>query len=627
MAYGNYIFSTNAIKNNSPVTKVRRDREYLLSNTVADELNTYRMWDRFASFNDVYVSEYDGSGKELGSVNLGAPAVRSIFNRAGAILTGSEAYDVTNGSSAVRMSMNVPLMDSPSTRRTIRENSDCSVRALVQGSADGLLGKNIYGFSDFMYCKYLGRLPNTYLITLRRFPIPVDDYIGSMGLGSTRKNKGFRSENNASVGCLVTWLGTPGNEMSNILSYNFSMPFTEDTAQWEDVPENADAGTGLLNSIAAACDPSYRAAYMAGIGGSALNSYVGKLWGGKDGPYQASDFLDWRDKHKVYGPVDAIKSTYRRDDKGLQFGQDITITFDYELRSYNGINGRQAMLDLLANILAVTYSTGTFWGGGYRGNAMHQNNIFSNLEIYKVRSGSFTGFLDAITKDCTTIGESLKSAIDTSGGILKMLKSALNQLGGMILGGALNRLGRPHKQMVHSLLSPAPVGFWHLTIGNPWHPIMSMGNMILKDTKVEHYGPLGLDDFPTGLKVTCTLTRGKPRDSRGIEQMYMGGNDRIYTSMGPKIADMYKAAKEYKSNTVPSQTGSVNSEPMVSEQSEVSSNSTNVVVMKKETTIGAEKLRMDMDKYMRFFGTSDMQQITIVASEQEYGSQPPKGQS
>jgi hypothetical protein len=62
----------------------------------------------------------------------------------------------------------------------------------------------------------------------------------------------------------------------------------------------------------------------------------------------------------VYGPVDTIKGTYMRGEEGLEFDQKISLQFDYELRSYNGINPRQAMLDLLSNILNVTYTTGTF---------------------------------------------------------------------------------------------------------------------------------------------------------------------------------------------------------------------------------------------------------------------------
>jgi hypothetical protein len=75
---------------------------------------------------------------------------------------------------------------------------------------------------------------------------------------------------------------------------------------------------------------------------------------------------------------------------------------------------------------------------------------------------------------------------------------------------------------------------------------MSIGNLILTNVQIEHNGPLGLDNFPTGLKVTVDLDRGKPRDSRDIEKLYMHGNDRIYSSMTDKVYDMYKFAKRYR---------------------------------------------------------------------------------
>ena len=74
-------------------------------------------------------------------------------------------------------------MDSPDNRKAIRDHSKCSVKDLVEASREGLLGKSTYDYSDFMYCKHLGKVPNNYLITLRRFPLPVDDYISTLGVG------------------------------------------------------------------------------------------------------------------------------------------------------------------------------------------------------------------------------------------------------------------------------------------------------------------------------------------------------------------------------------------------------------------------------------------------------------
>jgi hypothetical protein len=263
---------------------------------------------------------------------------------------------------------------------------------------------------------------------------------------------------------------------------------------------------------------------MAGGAGTQLNNLFNRFSPIKMGnpPYPAKYYNNWRDEYsKVNGPIDVIKSVYKRSSEGLDFQQNITITFDYELRSYNGINGRQAMLDLISNILNVTYNTGTFWGGGYRGGGAHQNNIFTNLPIFTKgdKGKGLVGFIESFTESFNTVAKEAQTAIDNNGGVIETLKKLANNIGGMLISGFLNKLGRPQKAMTNSLLSPAPVGLWHLTIGNPHHPIMSIGNLILKSTTIQHYGPLGVDDFPTGLKVTCDLIRGKSRDIRDIEKL------------------------------------------------------------------------------------------------------------
>lgn len=593
------LFNNEINRDTKLSSKVKYNREYLISKDVAGELNTYMSFEPFATFNEVFAPEYETSGDYniKDTKKPGAIGVRSIFNKAGAVLIGNKNDGVINAGEW-RISNNVPLMDSPTNRQEIRKHSGCSVKELVRDSKDGLLGKSTYDYSDFMYCKHLGKVSNNYMITLRRFPLPVDDYISTIGTVS-RTDEGIASNNSQSIGCMITWMGVSGNEMNNILKYNYKMPFTEQTADWEDVGVDADGNGGLLNSIAATFDKEYRKQYMEGLAGSAFNQYVGKFFKPGSQPYNASTFNQFQDKNKVYGPVDAVKKVYVRSKEGLDFDQDITLVFEYELKSYNGINGRQAMLDLISNILNVTYTTGTFWGGGYRGAGAHQNNVFANMEIFKNNNG-LTGYVDALMKDVATIGRNIKNKLGDNP--IETIKNFMNDIGGMILAGQLNKWGRPQKHMITSLLSPAPIGFWHLTIGNPHHPIMSMGNMILTDTTIEHMGPLGLDDFPTGLKVTCTLKRGKPRDLRDIEKMYMHGNDRIFYSMGPKVFDMYKNAKEYKGSKT---SGSITPDMDIPTNPE-----------KLQTSI-PEDIRKVLKKY---YGHDDTYSIYVAAAEQEYGA-------
>ena len=242
------------IVNNNMVSKVRHNREYLISENTAAELNTYVSFQPFPTFNDLFPAEYDSKGNEITSDKKGSgtPGVRSIFNKAGAVVIGGQATTadiISKKASDWRISNNVPLMDNRATRTAIKQNSGCSVKELVKASQEGLLGRETYSYSDFMYCKYLGRTSNNYLITLRRFPYPVDDFISAIGVGEDRSNPSYSTKNADSIGCMVTWLNTPGNEMSNILKYSVAMPFKEMKAQIHQGGVDADAGGGTAPPI------------------------------------------------------------------------------------------------------------------------------------------------------------------------------------------------------------------------------------------------------------------------------------------------------------------------------------------------------------------------------------------
>lgn len=611
----NNIFSKGKLLQESGVIpKIRYNREHLLKKETAERLNTYLNFGIFPTFTDTADSE----DKKNPEQKIGTPGVRSIFNRAGAVILGSDdggyAVDITKGDETNthwwRIANNVPLMDSPKARQRIRKSSGCSIKELVDASSEGLMGQETYDYSDFMYCKHLGKVSNNYMITLRRFPLPVDDYIGASGEDAASKEG--RASNNAScIGCMVTWLGTSGNTMENILKYNFKMPFKEEEAEWQDKQASADENATVLNGMFAAFDKQYQQEYQNGYADAAANKFFSHL-GVNLGNAPYKGLAGFRDtKTKVYGPVDSIRSTYVRDDKGLSFEQSFSLVFEYELKSYNGINGKQAMLDLISNILNVTYSTGSFWGGGYKGYAAHQSNIFANLNIFKARGG-FTNFVDAFATDLQNLSGNVKNTF-AGKKPLEVIKGMLNSIGGMLMSGMLNRLGRPQKAMYNALLSPAPIGFWHVTIGNPKKPIMSIGNMIITNCSIEHQGPLGLDDFPTGLKVTVNLTRGKPRDLRDIEKLYMQGNDRIYTSMGDKVFDMYKNAELYQGHR---KAGTIKQYKPVSDVATV-----NIPAdTKTKPSVTINGLKTVNDHMKKYFGTNDAYSIYVPAAEQEYGA-------
>jgi hypothetical protein len=364
---------------------------------------------------------------------------------------------------------------------------------------------------------------------------------------------------------------------------------------------------------------NYRKQVMQGVAGKnfAGKTYMDKLTGGGEPPYSNEEWKKMSsDSTKVYGPVDVINKTKKRK-RGLVFEQKFTLTFDYELRSYYGVNSKAAMMDLLANILATTYTHGTFWGGERRFMGAIQDNIFANLPIYKLAdsgglnnpSAVLDAFIDSVHQGAQaftdgTEGESTKDKI----------KNLAKDIGGMLLGGMLNKLGRPHKYAIASLISDAPVGCWHLTIGNPKSPILEVGNLVCTGSEIVHYGPLGLDDFPTGIRVTVNLEHGKPRDIVGIEQMYGRGDSRIYAPLGGKVLDMYKESKPITVSSIKKRESNQAQVDKINENPQQTTPSSEIT----------QSQSYNIDALERYFGTKEHSLITSAGSEALYGTEKHK---
>ena len=632
------------------------DRLDLLTKDVADELNTYRTWDDVSIPVEGVLEDFEvsGTGKDQKVkekyVHGGASGwgKKSLFNNTTAVM----------GNSNIQIAANAPLLDGPETRERIHKMGICTVGELCRASKAGEMGREIYNYADFMYCKHLGKVSNNYLITLRRFPYPCGDFIGQY-LGEGGDFRELDSGRNTplqshlpDIGRMITWMGVSDNTMDKILKFSVNMPYKELKAEMQTVDEGGENG-GLLGTLLNMGNPRYLRQVRQGRAGTAAFGMINNAMStnpifaaaqgikkgnlvGFDGQLGMSSqeqgiraSYEHMDRNKVYGPVDSVTKTSIREDpaqggEGLKFEQSITLTFEYELRSYDGINSRAAMLDLLANILAVTYTTGGFWGGGFRSTGSAQSSVFANLPIYRYADTAdpltYRGIQDSAIKSVQQVGK----AMGFEGkNFLEKLRNGIKSLGSgmmsMLFGAGLNALGRPTKQALNSLISPAPVGLWHLTIGNPKHPIMSMGNMILDNTEISFNGPLGLDDFPTQMKVTITLKHAKPRDAGDIEKMFMFGDWRIYTPMDKNYELLYNSSSDVKNhkNNNRRSTKDGAAAPAASPHTEKTDGQDISQQFEKWEQGALKKI------YMKYFGTADKKNISWSMTEAFKGSDFP----
>ena len=189
-----------------------------------------------------------------------------------------------------------------------------------------------------------------------------------------------------------------------------------------------------------------------------------------------------------------------------------------------------AFLDILANMLVLSYNNAPFWGGAAR--YVGNGNFGSPVGDHGLLAGGdMLGFLKSVVSD---IGGLLSNTFgDGNGGFsLDSVLGGLGDVAGDMLGGWLSEnLNSPQgPQVAKAFLSGDPTGKWHITVGNPLNPIVMMGNLVLDDTNFKLHGPLGRDDFPTELEVTMKFKHARPRDKQEIEQMFNVGRGRLYAA-------------------------------------------------------------------------------------------------
>lgn len=445
-----------------------------------------------------------------------------------------------------------------------------------------------YSISDFLYSKWFNEIPNNYMVTVRRFPQPcydnvitIDSALQAMGgwymnndkeyanatsAGGSRINTSNVSDDRKKVtkivysdgtskdetsvlytasddmypciGTAVTYFGEEcGNPLKDILKFEYGLKWKQITSDLQSL-ENTDGDyttqpwlQGMVaRTIATAArgysDPAHALLQKAHTPG-------GDIFGQKYGEF-------------VIGPVNVVNETQARD-RGMQFSNAFTLNFNYIMRSLNFVNPRVAMIDLLVNMLSLTYNNAQFWGGGQRwyNNGGYLGPQFGDPNL--LRQGKWREYAKDFSTDARKgIMNVLGLTTDTNGkvtgidgknalmsainGIIDMIGKVANASMANFLDTNIGHVGQT--QIAKAEISGDPCGYWHVTLGNPLNPIAMMGNMIAKNSTLSLGNELGFDDFPVELNVAMTLEHGRPRDRGDIENMFNLGHGRIYIPLG-----------------------------------------------------------------------------------------------
>jgi hypothetical protein len=399
------------------------------------------------------------------------------------------------------------------------------------------VGFQPYSFTDFMFCKDYGKIPNNRLITLRRYPFPVDD---SLRLGQTDQKR-----NALPVAQAVTWFGSDtGNSLNSIGIFKWDMTWNSDVEVSEQIiTGNEITLTDLLKLFdgikgAKAVGETLKVAYAAVNGtdesiqqqsgyDEKIQEYQKNLYDSTSGPY-------W---NRIYGPVNVIHKSSKRM-RGMQnanWTTLFTINFRYSFRSFNGMSPKIVALDLISNFINLTYNDAQFLGQLARyfpktGLKMSPTTTEAFGKILTSWGSSYTGNnADSFAK----ILSNMTSALEVAGN--EIANNAMATIGKGLQTGLMSpdKLGKaiPGLISVKAALSDRPVGEWHIVVGNPLNPIFVMGDLLCTNVDMKWDEELGPDDFPTGVSFAVTLKQGKPRDKTSIERMLNHGETKLTSGM------------------------------------------------------------------------------------------------
>lgn len=481
--------------------------------------------------------------------------------------------------------ISTPQSKNPTAQQLVADTAKYS--PLLLASGDNLsAGSPIKGGShapyywkDFIYCKYYGTIPNNRLITLRRFSSPVlDNFSLPKGL-QTPEN--LKQGVGMPVAQAVTWFGgNSGNTLSSLIGFSTGI-------NWENQPINPERvqkafGDNLLGSV------PY----------NLMANLASNLVGGKDANPGAKDAVNQKGleaianalspegdeltrnqffktffdaakdsperfgilSERIWTPVDVIESTKKRA-LGLPFAwEDLVINFSYDLTSVGEVNTKAALFDILGNLLSIgtnygnflapyikydsEFSALTFPGGDAGAKQFYTDpetfvlenfkKMFTNSKSSAKVIGNTTideGSLLSFEDDLNTLQQ---AAVE--GKVAELPEELLRRVFKGIKS-AMAKMAADGWQAPLSLYTGAPIGEWHIVMGNPYNPIAMIGNLICKTIDVTFGDSLGPDDFPSTLEAKFTLSHGRDRERGEIESIFNQGDGRFYQSVKSTAAN------------------------------------------------------------------------------------------
>lgn len=226
----------------------------------------------------------------------------------------------------------------------------------------------------------------------------------------------------------------------------------------------------------------------------------------------------------------------------------LTLKTSYEQKYIGDVDPGNAMLDLIHNCIYMgTRNTEFVLNGPASGGILNKlraaNAAGTNLSAWwEFINAVVSAFVNAIKELFTDIGGNKEQTPDKDEKIPaaaaknKLLSSADSLLGGWTDGLVQTILASTVMKWRYAMMGSIALMTgenstpWHLTLGNPYSPFLSVGNIVVKSITMNFNNEFGYNDIPTRLDVEIQVALGRNLGAQEIFGMFNNGYQRAYAT-------------------------------------------------------------------------------------------------
>lgn len=234
--------------------------------------------------------------------------------------------------------------------------------------------------------------------------------------------------------------------------------------------------------------------------------------------------------------TDPTNTTY-----GLKSNMTVSLKTGYEQKFIGDIDPGSAMLDIIRNLTRMGTSDVVYF-------ASKNAEIFTKLRTAAAAGNNVDLWWDFIKTLLNKFIEAINTLFDTMKD--KVVKAVSNTSGTKIVEEALTTIAAstiakwkwPLKGGL-GVMTGENTTPWHLTIGNPYSPFVSLGNVIVEKVSVDWNNEIGFNDIPTRIDVDIKVSLGRNLGGQEIFSMFNNGYTRVYdinSKTQMSLAKLYK---------------------------------------------------------------------------------------